>query len=518
MKQIETDSSDFSKIRSKNCIYVDKTSYLYSLIADNANNCFFISRPRRFGKSLMLSTLKAIFQGRRELFDGLAIADTGWDWKHYTVLHFKFGSMNVISFESYKKSFATAVRAAFLKAKLEYDVNMAPEENFAMALELAEENSLVILIDEYDDPVALALDDLEKAELIRKNMACFFGQMKDRTGNIRFLMITGVSKFTKLSLFSAMSNLVDLTFNPETAAMLGFTEDELDKYYSEHMNAHADKMKLSQDEYRVGLKRMFNGYRFSNRSEETVYNPVSIVINMSERAEYFISSWAETGKASMLMNYLNRNEFLGIDMECEMNVYQDDFEVRDISHLQPVTLLYQTGYLTIKAFDLKRLSYTLGVPDDEVRRDLAKVLTGLAAGKDISWASKLGYSLLEADWRKFAIGLKSLYSHLPYGPKEDSVQEYSFERTLCVLLASQGIRWRAEDRQADGLAYIVAEHACGVFIFELKVDASADDALQQARRKGYEQPYLASDLPIWFIGLNFDRETRQLLDLKAERC
>lgn len=518
MKPIAKGSSDFPQIRRENCIYVDKTAYLHSLITRPGDRCLFLARPRRFGKSLMISTLKAIFQGRRDLFDGLAISESDWNWKTYKVLHFNFGALNVDTFETFRNSFVATVRIVFNNAKLEYDMNLSPEDNFALALELAEDDGLVILIDEYDDPVAHALDDCDKAERIRESLASFYGKMKDRTGKIRFLMITGVSKFTKLSLFSALSNLTDLSFSGDTAGMLGFTEEELDRYFIEHIHEHARVMGLSVEDYRKELKRMFNGYRFSNMSTVTVYNPVSIGINLSEHADYFMPSWSETGKASMLMRYLDRKEFLDVDIEHEINVTSSDFEVMDIRHLFPVALLYQTGYLTIKDFDSKRKLFILGVPDDEVRQDLATVLTGLIANESTGWATELGTNLLKGNWNKVTVGLQSLFAHLPYGPNEAVVPKFSYERCLCTLLASRGFRWRAEDWQSDGRADIVAEHPCGVYIFELKVNESADAALAQALKKKYETPYLASGVPVWIIGLNFDRETRRLLELKAVRC
>ena len=523
LQPIAQDTSDFPELRQKKCVYVDKTAFFHNLITRLDASRFFIARPRRFGKSLMISTLHAIFDGRRELFDGLAISKTDWDWAKYPVIYFNMGfAASSISFESVKQEFTLMVRRAVNKAGWNYDDKESPAGNFAIAIEelsrINDDKGVVILIDEYDDPVAQLLDRPDEAEKVRGYLADFYRQMKDRTGKIRFLMITGVSKFTKMSVFSALSNLTDLSFDDNYATMLGYTDDELDAYFGEHMRAHAKKMGLSDADYRAELKHWFNGYRFGKYSAKTVYNPVSIGTNLSVREPAFKPCWSSTGKAAMLMNYLKREEFLGVDMDDVTDVDESDFDVTDIRALKTVPMLFQTGYLTIKDYDPFSQTYTLGVPDVEVRKDLASLMTSVAAGQDSSWVTTLGKKLLKMRWNEFFQGLKSLYAALPYGPKEQSVQEFSYERVLMTLLWTQAIQCTAEDHQANGQADIVATHPCGVFIFELKVGESADAALDQVQKKGYDAPYRAKSLPIWLIGLNFDRETRQLTDCKAEKA
>ena len=518
---ILTDSSDFLKMRRKGCVYVDKTAYLHKLMT-GADDCFFLARPRRFGKSLMINTLKAIFEGRREQFDGLAISRTDWTWETYPVLYFNFGfAASSSSAETFMQNFPLTVRSALEKAGATYDKDISPAANFGLAIEDLSENNhdkeVVILIDEYDDPVAQLLDRPDEAERVRGELADFYRQMKDRTGQIRFLMITGVSKFTKMSVFSALSNLRDISFSDDYATMLGYTEEELDTYFGEHMRAHAAKMRLSDADYRSELKRWFNGYRFGKGDGDTVYNPVSIGLNLAEPEATFKPCWSQTGKASMLMNLIKRDDFLSVDMEKVKHVREQDFDVTDIRALRAVPMLFQTGYLTIDHFNPLLQAYDLRVPNEEVRKDLATLTASVIANRGTDWVSSLGYMLLEAQWDEFFDGLKALYASLPYGPKEGRVQEYSYERNLLVLLKAQAIRCTTEDRQANGQADVVATHACGVFIFELKVDESADAALSQVAAKGYDAPYRSKGLPIWRIGLNFDSQTHHLLDAKAEK-
>ena len=319
LQPIAKDTSDFPELRGNGCVYVDKTAYFHRLVNSVETRRYFIVRPRRFGKSLMISTLKAIFEGRREVFDGLAISRTDWKWEKYPVLYFNMGFASSSSPEDFKSLFQDAVCTAITEAGGTYDAAKLPASNFANAIDsLSNANNgkgVVILIDEYDDPVAQLLHKQDDAEAVRDYLSEFYRQMKDRTGKIRFLMVTGVSKFTKMSVFSALSNLVDISFEDDYATMLGYTEEELDTFFGEHLRAHAAKMGLSNEAYRAELKRWFNGYRFGQELDETVYNPVSIGINLAGQKRNFVSSWSSTGKSSMLMNYLKREEFLGIDMD-----------------------------------------------------------------------------------------------------------------------------------------------------------------------------------------------------------
>ena len=521
LQPIAKDTGDFPELRSYGCVYVDKTAYFHRLITSVESRRYFIARPRRFGKSLMISTLKAIFEGRRELFDGLAISRTNWKWEKYPVLYFIMGFASASTADEFRQSFSFVVRKAICEAGGKYEELAPPAINFGMAIDSLpaanDGKGVVILIDEYDDPVAQLLHKPDDAEAVRGYLADFYHQMKDRTGKIRFLIITGVSKFTKMSVFSALSNLVDLSFDDDCATMLGYTEEELDTFFGDHMRRKAMLMGLSDADYRAEQKRWFNGYRFGNNSTETVYNPVSIGLNLASKDRYFTSYWSSTGKASMLMNFLKRDEFLGIDMDKVQNVLESDFDVSDIRALKTVPMLFQTGYLTIQGYNPFTASYRLCVPDVEVRRDLARLTAAVMADRDISWVSSLGCQLLNTCWDEFFTGLRSLYAALPYGPKEHNVQEFSFERVLQTLLWSQAIQCSVEERQANGQADIIARHPCGIFIFALKVDESADAALTQVKAKGYDAPYHAKALPIWLVGLNFDRETHQLVDSKAER-
>ena len=517
MQTVNIDSNDFGEIRSRGYVYVDKTAWFHRLATAAGRKMFFLARPRRFGKSLMISTLEAMFQGRRELFEGLAIMDTDWDWKKkFPVIHLNMGMCAAEDYDTFAQNLPVCMKASLAGAGVKYDRKKTPSGNFGNAIDTlaAKGTPPVILIDEYDDPVAQALKNPDDAERVRDALAPVYRQMKDRSGKIRFLMITGVSKFTQLSVFSALSSLVDISFDDAYASMLGYTEDELDRYFSEHMEAHRKVMKLSAKAYRAEIKRLYNGYRFWRFTGENVYNPVSINLTMANRLPQFELYWAKTGKASFMMNFLKRGDMLAFDPS-ELNSVSDAvFDVSDLRNIPVVGMLFQAGYLTIKDYEYGL--YTLGVPDEEVRQDLSALMSGLVADKDVRWAASIGVTLRLAQWDKFFDGLAALYAGAVYGSTEGKPHELSYARCLKFLLQGQGFRVEQEVSHAGGRTDIVADHPCGTYIFELKVNKPPKVAMSQVQRRKYAAPYRAAGKPVWAVGLSFNSRTRQFKGGAAE--
>ena len=521
MQTVSIDSNDFGEIRCEGYLYVDKTAWLARLAAAEGRKMFFLARPRRFGKSLMISTLKAMFEGRKELFKGLDIMKTKWDWKKkYPVIHLNMGMCAAADYATFEQNLPDCIASGLAGAGVKYDSAKTPSSNFGLAIDTlyAEGTPPVILIDEYDDPVAQALKNVDDAERVRNTLAPIYRQMKDRSGKIRFLMITGVSKFTKLSIFSALSSLVDISFDDDYASMLGYTEDELDRYFAEHMEAHRKVLGMTAKAYRDEIKRLYNGYRFWLDEGENVYNPVSINLTMANRRKRFELYWAETGKASFLMNMLARGDMLAVDPESLRGVTKTDLDVSDLRKFPVAGMLYQTGYLTIKDFKSAMFGgvFELGVPDEEVRQDLSALMSGLIADKDVAWASSLGGNLLTANWSGFFDGLAALYAGAVYGSTEYKVHELSYARCLKFLLQGQGFRVEQEVSHAGGRTDIVADHPCGTYIFELKVDKPPKVAMSQIQRRKYAEPYRAAGKPVWAVGLSFNGRTRQFKDGAAE--
>ena len=375
-EKIAQGTYDFRNMRKDGYRYVDKTALLYPLVTRGMDSFFFISRPRRFGKSLMLSTLECLFRGERELFKGLAIDKMDYDWESYPILHFNFGTMDVTTFEAFQAGFVARVKQAFENAGAVYDPALAPNDNFPNAIRfLAKDRGkpVVILIDEYDAPVGAALNDIAKATAIRAKLSAFYGEIKNNVGNIRFMMMTGVTKFTQLSVSSALNNLTDLTLQPEAATLLGYTEEELEANFSKSLHRHAEVMGLSYEDYRGQLRWWYNGYRFSPRCKTKVYNPLAIARTLLRRKTYFEPTWSETGHSTALMQYLSTHPLTARDYECIPRVTRCIFDIYDLDAIKGVTLLYFLGCLTIKDFD-PISNFTLGVPNEDARRLLASLV------------------------------------------------------------------------------------------------------------------------------------------------
>ena len=521
MKPIMLDSYELRDFRTDGCIYVDKTAGLLKLIRTPGAKLYFISRPRRFGKSLMLSTLRHIFQGDRDLFEGTAIGASDYDWQTYPVLSFNFATTEVSSLKEFRVELEKRVQASLERMGIAYDPTGLPGNNFDAAIRELKARTgkpVVVLIDEYDSPVGHAMHDLELANAIRQRLASFYGVIKNNVGDIRFMMMTGVTKFTQLSIFSALNNLIDLTFDKEMSTLLGYTEEELETYFGEHMRAHAEVMGLEYDTYRAELRRWYNGYRFSPDSETTVYNPVSIGKTLAAKRRLFGATWAQTGHASALMNALKREPLLKRDYEHIFPLNEKTFDVYDLSTVEQTALLYQAGYLTIKDYSMTARAYTLGVPNEEVRQDLNGLLVNMAAPTaDASLCDSLRVALLTDDFENITRHLKAFFAGLTYGPREGQIYEANFQRILHTLLSAAGFYVTPEAQYASGRADLVATFGSFTFIFELKVDGTAQEALEQIEAKRYAAPYLRPGKKVTAIGLAFDSKTHQIIDAAYSR-
>ena len=366
--RIAQDIADFRKLRKNGCIYVDKTAILHELVCDPTRSLYFISRPRRFGKSLMLSTLECLFRGQRELFKGLAIDKLDYDWADYPVLHLNFAGLKAKTLEAFVEDFKACLEDTFSNAKAPWNPVISPGANFRRAITALAENtgkSVVVLIDEYDAPVSHALGDIKLATAIRQELSDFYIQIKNNAANI-FMMMTGVTKFTQLSVFSALNNLNKLTLDDRYATLLGYTDDELTTYFEPAMRRHAEIMGLSYEDYREKLRWWYNGYRFARWNTTKVYNPCAIGQTLGACTPEFLGTWTSTGLTSAVFNYFANNQLADQDYENIEGVFEEDLDVGELENILPTAMLYQGGYLTIK--DYRNSTFTLGIPDEDVRR------------------------------------------------------------------------------------------------------------------------------------------------------
>ncbi len=518
MKSITTSCFSFADVLKGGYVYVDKTDLLAKL-ASSYKGQYFISRPRRFGKSLMLSTLKCIFEGRKELFEGLKISKTDYDWKTYPVLHLDMSSVRASTVEDIMIGLNGL--AMGLARQLGFDIQEAksPALTFERFWEQVKEKKLqvVVLVDEYDIPLQGFLNEPDKFEEMRLVMHDFYLRLKTYSGNIRFLMLTGVTKLAKLSIFSGLNNLTDLTMRAEYAGLLGYTHDELKEFFTEHIAAFAEKKGVSPDDIFAGLLKWYDNYRFSPYSDVKVLNPVSVGSSLSECV--FRGYWNSTGAPTLVIEALRKSDKWPADLD-KITALEGQLDVCDAMTMPVVPLLYQGGYLTIKDADDDLL--TLGIPNAEVRAAIVmghiSSIIGENKASDFTASSALAIRALRRGALDEAVKIfRSAIAGLPYEwlIKDEGAIKIAF---LDFFHAMDGAHVNAERETANGRIDAVVETADAVYIFEFKYNRSAEEAFDQILANGYHLPYLnkprarhceersdeAIYKPVYGIGLNFN--------------
>ena len=521
LPKIATKTSDYELLRTSGSVYVDKTAYLYRLVSVGAESAaFFIARPRRFGKSLMLSTLRYIFLGRRKLFEGTYIGRQDYAWPKLPVLHLDMSGLPVDSKEAFMQRLTAVLQDALSEYadRYTYDTSVAPYTNLENALvALASgSGSVVVLVDEYDAPIGYALDKPEMAEWVRDRLHELYIVLKRKEALIRFLMMTGVSRFAKTSVFSALNNVTSLTFRDEYATMLGYTEEELEANFSVGMRFHADKIGMDYGAYRAKLKQWFNGYRFA-AGAASVYNPVSIAMTLTELSDEMDTSWSDMARPALLVNYLKNHS---LDTALLKGGFRERLKTlngpMELTDIQAVPLLFQTGYLTVEKKSALPGYLDLCIPDEEIRQDVYSLLVDHLTGSQKCWRDEINEALFLGDTPRFLAKLPALYSHLNYGGtemQEEKVQEFNYQRVLQVLFWALGIPCTAEETQSNMKRTDLTVRLPGmVYIFELKHGETdtARKALQQILDNGYATSHCGLSKRVILIGLAFDPVSHRL--------
>ena len=500
--------------------YIDKTDLLYRL-ANDADQQLFISRPRRFGKSLMLSTLKAMFEGRRELFKGLALDSLPWEgWEKPTpVYSFTMASATGVTYEKFQTALSLLVTDLCGQIGSPYNEVADASVNFELFLRAAAAKSptkqIVVLIDEYDEPIANFLDDIPTLKKVRSVLHDFYEKLKINSGSIRFLMMTGVTKLTKLSVFSGMNHLKDRSMDERFATLLGYTPDELDGPLRENIEVFAAKNGMDFAAAKKTLLAWYDGYRFSPASEAKVCNPVSLgnALENGILANY----WEATGQATMIVNRIKAAREIPADLN-GMVADRMDLDVCDAETMPMPALLYQGGYLTIKRVRLSgRLE--LGIPNEEISSSLSKgyVSTILRNGME-DWNEKLADAqddLIEKGVESLITkNLKAAFAAVPHEWKIEDEKEA--KRYFLLFMKLIGADISGERQSARGRADAVLQDQSGTYVFEFKYGKTPQEALEQARTKEYGNPWLDRDLPVFHVGVNYDPKKRGIDDLLVE--
>ena len=510
MKYLPTDVSTFSIMINDNYVYVDKTEYIYKLFG-GGTRYYFLSRPRRFGKSLLISTLKELFLGNRELFKGLWIDSSDYKWQKHPVIHIDF---SVIAHDSPEQLYQ-ALSLKLQDIGLSYGIDISSisivQSQFEFLVkELSKKNKVVILIDEYDKPILDSIASIEKATLIRNALSAFYGVLKGLDEHIRAVFITGVTKFARTSIFSGLNNLNEISMEGQYNALLGYTPDELIANFEPYINTLAQEKKCSVDFLVAEMKRWYDGYQFTKKENvERVYNPFSTLLFLAKHE--FSNYWFASGTPTFLMELIKKRNFPVVDID---NVVAAESELGSftIENLSVKTVLFQTGYLTIDYYDEEAEAYYLRIPNYEVRASFFNYLLNSFTSVEPSFINDLVIQILQSlkkqDIDKFCHLLQSFFASIPSNI-QISLERY-YQTIVFVLAKIIGLKTNVEVVTNVGRIDMIIEMNDIVYVFEFKIVGDAQGALEQIEEKHYYQQYLNAQKAIVLVGILFDVKKRNV--------
>ena len=499
----------FEMIREEGYLYVDKTKYIVDFRKKGMRN-IFLSRPRRFGKSLFASTLQAYFEGRKELFEGLAIADYEKDWVKYPVLHFDMSGAKHVDGEGLKHYLDLQLKP-FEELYGSDEDELYPNDRLDGLVKRAHKQTgrkVVVIIDEYDAPLLDVVHEKENLAALRLIMQNFYSPLKKLGPHLEFLFITGITKFSQLSIFSELNNLDNISMFDQYSAICGISKAELTAAMKPDVEALGKALGVSYEECLEELRQYYDGYHFSEHSED-VFNPFSLVkaLNAQKIAPY----WYGSGTPTYLIKTLQKYHVNVMDIEkksCDV----DDFNVSPEQMVSALPLLYQSGYLTIKKFNPLLHRYTLEYPNKEVKIGMLKNLApNYLSPVQLDNSSVVGdllEKLYEGNIEGAMVRLKAFLASI--SNRLSNKNERDFQTVFYLIFNLMGAHMRVEEESAIGRADAVVHMPEAVYVFELKYDGSAEEAMRQIDNKGYLIPYSADGKRLYKIGVNFSSEQRTI--------
>jgi len=493
-------------------LYVDKTRDIYELVR-YPKGVYFLSRPRRFGKTLLISTLQEIFEGHRELFEGLWIYDSDYGWEEHPVIRIDFSLLKIATAEELKRGLKRRLSHIAQLHRVELTEGEYYEQFFDLIHQLATTNKVVVLIDEYDRPLIDNIEDVEEARRIREVLRGFYTILKGTDEYLRFVFLTGVSKFGKVGVFSGLNNLDDITMSPLFSTILGITEEELSGYFDGYLEDFVERKGLSKEELLRQMRYWYDGFCFAADCQ-SVYNPFSLLKLFKHR--HFSNYWFETGTPTFLIKLIKSQNYSVKDIE-DLRVRELSFSSYEIENLAVLPLLFQTGYLTIKGYNPKSMLYKLYYPNREVEDAFLKYLmdefSEMEKGRPDAYLWSLAEALDERDFDTFFEVLQVLLADIPY---DIQIRREKYYQTIFYLIFKLvGLQIGAEVRTNRGRIDAVVETGEEVFIFEFKLDGSAEGALAQIKERGYAEKYGRRD-DVYLIGVNFGTKERAVIDWQVE--
>ena len=499
----------FESIRQNNFLYVDKTKHIYSLA--NSNRYYFLSRPRRFGKSLFLSTLKAYFLGKKELFKGLYIETVEKDWTEYPVIYLDLNSgiytteeelYRVLNYpmQRLEQKYSIDVKEPSLSVRLKNIVLTAFEQTG---------KQVVILVDEYDKPLISTLDNEDLHDKYKTILKGVYSILKECDEYIRFGFLTGVTKFSKISLFSDLNNLMDISLDENYTDICGITEEEIKTNFKEHLQAFAEKENTTKEDILSQLKAMYDGYHFSKNTDVDIYNPFSLINSLTRRE--FENYWFQTGTPTFLIKLLQENDYDLKDLS-EGNITARDLTSKESMLSAPVALFYQSGYLTIKDYNKKSGAYKLGYPNKEVEESFLDFILPkymhTNENASFSYVEKMYENLENGEIEDFLKTMKTFFASVPYDLIKDTENHY--QTVIFIICKLIGFIVEAEYKIVNGRIDMIVRTDNFLYLFEFKFDKSAEEALQQIDSKDYPLAFQQDERKLYKIGVNFSSQTKNI--------
>lgn len=504
---------DFEKLRTNGYSYVDKSRFVYKLATEG--EYYFLSRPRRFGKSLFLSTLEAYFQGKKELFEGLAIYDLETEWKKYPIFHIDLNTANFREKDSlytvlndylttWESKYGTRESEATLALRFKGVIARAAEK---------EGCGVVILIDEYDKPILQTLRDPELQAEHRAQLKAFYSVLKTQDRYIKFAFLTGVTKFGKVSVFSDLNNLMDISMDHRYISICGMTEKELLTNFKEGINELAEANGDTEEATIAKLKARYDGYHFEENTIG-IYNPFS-VLNTLSRLRYK-DYWFETGTPTFLVDLLKMHNYRLPDMTKE-RVSDDVINSVDSLSTNPIPVIYQSGYLTIKDYNERFKKYLLGFPNKEVEEGFLNFLLPLytSAGNNSPFlVDEFVQDVESGNPERFMQRMKAFFADTSYQVVGNA--ELYFQNAMYLVFKIMGFYTQVERPTSDGRIDAIIQTPNYIYVIECKLDRTADEAIKQIENNGYAEPFLMDKRKLYKIGVSFSSETRGVAEYKIK--
>lgn len=511
-KKYAVNAQSFEKIRREDYYYVDKTDMVYGLTQKYTS--VFLARPRRFGKTLLTQTLDAYFSGEHDLFEGLKIAEMEKNWNSYPVLHFDLSGMKLGTVADVRNGLdeVLTLQENRYQVKPTHKAPRARVQDLIMATQEKYGLPAVVIIDEYDAPVLDAYGS-KSEDGIRKELMAFFSPLKKFEKNLRFVFLTGVTKFSTLSIFSSLNTLTDISILPEYNSLCGFTDKEIDETLEEGIARIAKEQGKTYDDIRGQLKEKYDGYRFSMEGEG-IYNPFSVLnaLNSGMLDPYWFGTATPTFITKALRDTNLSPEDLK-DQELDRSAFDTPIEPAD-GEINPIALLYQSGYFTIKSYDPVLEAYTVGIPNEEVREGLMKILLPYYLGDSslnrqaVMLAKRLSLAIANDDTDEMRDLLVKFFNTIPYGNFKLPEEHYKTVLYIIFSLTRQFVS--AETRSSLGRMDIVLFSKRNIYIMELKLDGSTERAAEQINLKRYAERFDLSGKAVVKIAVNFSSKTHNI--------